>query len=311
MKLSVVSTLYGSAPHLEEFHARMSHATRAVAGDDYEIILVNDGSPDDSLELAIQLLGDDNHLRIVDLSRNFGHHHAMISGLEQARGERVFLIDSDLEEDPDWLLKFWETMQDKSCDSVYGVQEQRKGGMVERFSGWIFYILFNFLTGFEFPKNIVTARLMNRAYLDAFLGHRERELSIGGLFFITGFDQCAVTVKKLHLSPSTYTLARKLSVFVNSVVSFSSKPLVGIFVFGMSVFLLSLFVSAYYVINAMILGEPPSGWTSLMVSVWMLGGLIISCIGIVGIYLSKVYNETKARPRAIVRRILERETNQS
>jgi putative glycosyltransferase len=100
MKLSVVATLYRSAAHLREFHRRATEAARAYAGEDYEIVLVNDGSPDDSLALAVQLAAADPRLVVVDLSRNFGHHKAMMTGLAHAHGERVFLIDSDLEEDP-------------------------------------------------------------------------------------------------------------------------------------------------------------------------------------------------------------------
>lgn len=305
MRLSIVSTLYQSATHLAEFHDRMAKAAEALVGDDFEIILVNDGSPDNSLEIARNLVSEHPWLRVVDLSRNFGHHHAMIAGLAQARGDRIFLIDSDLEEDPGWLLEYSAVMDQSGCDSVYGVQKRRKGNWSERVSGWIFYELFIRLSGFDFPRNIVTARLMTRRYLDAFLRHREHELSIGGLFFITGFEQRSVTVSKMALSESTYTFARKFTLLVNSVVSFSSKPLVSIFFLGLGVFTLALIVSAFYVINALLLGQPPSGWTSLMVSVWMLGGLIISCIGIVGVYLSKVYNETKNRPNSIIRQVIE------
>ena len=106
MKLSIVATLYQSAAHIIEFHQRASAAARQLAGEDYEIVLVNDGSPDNSLELVIQLTEEDSHTVVVDLSRNFGHHKAMMTGLEHSQGERVFLLDSDLEEEPEWLHEF-------------------------------------------------------------------------------------------------------------------------------------------------------------------------------------------------------------
>ena len=123
MKLSIVATLYRSAPHLREFHQRATQAASALAGNDYEIVLVNDGSPDNSLDMAVELTKQDPHVVVVDLSRNFGHHKAMLAGLTYARGERVFLIDSDLEEEPEWLGDFAQTMARESADVIYGVQE--------------------------------------------------------------------------------------------------------------------------------------------------------------------------------------------
>lgn len=306
MKLSIVATLYRSGPYIQEFHQRASTSAFSLVGNDYEIVLVNDGSPDNSLEIATTIAEKDPHVIVVDLSRNFGHHKAMMTGLSYARGERVFLIDSDLEEEPEWLIDFWGQMLKDNCDVVFGAQKNRKGGWFERLSGFVFYKIFNALAGFDLPTAMVTARLMTRRYLDALLLHRERELSIGGLYYITGFDQRSKVIKKLSSSPSTYTLRRKFSLMVNSIASFSSKPLVGIFFFGLSVLALSLGIILYFAINALFFGYPPTGWTSLIISVWALGGLVISCIGIVGIYISKIYEETKQRPYTIIRDVYQK-----
>ena len=157
MKLSIVATLYQSAAYVVSFHQRASAAARQLVGDDYEIILVNDGSPDNSLDVAVQLTQIDDHVVVVDLSRNFGHHKAMMTGLSHATGERVFLIDSDLEEEPEWLIIFSEVMLRDPCDVVYGIQEQRKGGFFERWTGQWFYRFFKAFTGLALPENIVTA----------------------------------------------------------------------------------------------------------------------------------------------------------
>ena len=119
MKLSVVATLYQSAAHVEEFTQRASAAACSLVGDEYEVVLVNDGSPDSSAELAIQLTEQDAHIVVVDLSRNFGHHKAMMTGLAHSRGERVFLIDSDLEEQPEWLLTFASRMAEGNSCLLY------------------------------------------------------------------------------------------------------------------------------------------------------------------------------------------------
>lgn len=303
MKLSIVATLYQSAPYIREFHERTSSAAKQLVGDDYEIVLVNDGSPDNSLELAVQLTEQDHHVVVVDLSRNFGHHKAMMTGLAHAKGERIFLIDSDLEEEPEWLLDFSHQMEQKKCDVVYGVQEKRKGEKFEKWSGQWFYLLFNWITKLNLPANIVTARLMSRCYVDALLLHKEREVMIAGLWHITGFNQQAATVIKHSSSKTTYTLRRKISVLVNAVTSFSNTPLVSIFYFGITISILASIYTAYLTINWLFFTTPLSGWTSVIASIWLLGGLVISFIGVIGIYLAKIFSETKQRPYTIVRQI--------
>lgn len=303
MKLSVVATLYRSVPYIEEFHRRAAAAARQLVGDDYEIILVNDGSPDNSLEVAVEISQSDPHVIVVDLSRNFGHHKAMMTGLEHARGDRIFLIDSDLEEEPEYLAEFVERMDRASVDVVYGVQLRRKGGWFERLSGSLFYNLFDALTGTSLPRNVVTARLMTRRYVSALLLHREREVFLAGLWSITGFDQDSVQVKKHHESESTYTLKKKMSILVNSVTSFSNAPLVWIFYLGSGISSISILYIAYLLFNWAFLAAPVDGWTSVIASIWLLGGLIISFIGVLGIYLSKIFSETKQRPYTIVRQV--------
>jgi putative glycosyltransferase len=307
MKLSTVATLYQSAQHIEEFCRRMRASARQLVDDDYEIVLVNDGSPDNSLDLAIRFCESDPHVIVVDLSRNFGHHEAMMTGLAHARGERVFLIDSDLEEEPEWLLSFSEQMARDRCDVVYGVQERRKGGVFERWSGQWFYRFFHALTGVALPENIVTTRLMTRRYVDALLCHDEREVFMAGLWHITGFDQRPQTIKKHDTSETTYNFRRKMSLLVNSVTSFSNVPLIGIFYIGVAISLIAGAYTVYLLSYWMFFAKPLSGWTSVMASIWLLGGLVISFIGVVGIYLSKIFSETKRRPYTIVRQIYGRQ----
>lgn len=302
-KLSIVATLYKSAAYVDEFCRRAAAVAQASVGDSYEIILVNDGSPDDSLARAIAMSRIDPHVTVVDLSRNFGHHKAMMTGLGQARSERVFLIDSDLEEEPEWLAAFERQMSEHNCDVVYGVQASRKGNWFERWSGRWFYVFFRLMTGLHLPENIVTARLMSRRYVDALLQHDEREVFIAGLWLITGFDQQPLQVDKHTSSATTYTLRSKMSLLVNSVTSFSNGPLIAVFYVGLAILVLAVCYIVYLVGHFLVLKTPPSGWTSVMASIWFLGGLIISFIGVVGIYLSKIYSETKRRPYTIIRQV--------
>jgi putative glycosyltransferase len=303
MKLSIVTTLYQSAPYIAEFYQRTSAIAKQFAGEDYEIVMVNDGSPDNSLDLAVHLTESDSHVVVIDLSRNFGHHKAMMTGLNHTKGRFVFLIDSDLEEEPEWLISFAEHMNREKCDVVYGVQEKRKGEIFEQWSGKLFYRLFRMLTGLNLPDNIVVARLMTRRYVDALIQHCESEIFIAGLWLITGFEQQPQKIRKHSTSLTTYTLRKKISQFIDSITSFSSAPLAGIFFVGSIIFFISCLYSVYLIANWFILAQPPSGYTSLMVSIWLLGGMIIAFVGVIGIYLSKVYSETKQRPYTIVRSV--------
>jgi putative glycosyltransferase len=303
MKLSIVATLYQSAPYIGEFHQRVTTVARQFAGDDYEIVLVNDGSPDNSLELAVQLTEADSHVVVIDLSRNFGHHKAMMTGMAAASGEHVFLIDSDLEEEPEWLAAFAKQMLEDGSDTVYGVQAKRRGGLIEKITGWFFYRIFRLLTGIPQPDNIVTARLMTRRYVRALVSHQERELNIGGLWIITGFRQSKQLVRKHASSPTTYTLSRKFSHLINAVTSFSSLPLVFTFYAGLLISVSAGLFIAYLAFRYFFISTPPDGYTSIIASIWLFSGLIIFFVGIQGIYISKIFSEVKQRPYTVVRHV--------
>jgi len=303
MKLSIVSTLYYSAPSLLDFYNRIKAEVEKVSPDSYEIILVHDGSPDDSLSTAIKLADNDPNLMVINLSRNFGHWKAMMTGLKYATGEKIFIIDSDLEEAPEYLSKFYAELKYQKCDVVYGIQTKRKGNVFEKLSGLIFWKIFNFFSNVKVPSNQTTARLMTRDYVRALLLHKEREIFISGLWQLTGFDQQPLSVSKLSISKSSYTLRKKLSLFVNGITSFSNSPLIAIFYFGLFISLISLIYITNLIINWAFFLSPPDGWTSVMASIWLLGGIIISFIGIIGIYLSKIFIETKKRPFTIVKKI--------
>lgn len=305
MRLSIVSTLYQSASHLEEFYTRIRAVATALT-DDYEIVLVNDGSSDASLDIALSLFRRDPRVRVIDLARNFGHHKAMMTGLAKASGDRVFLIDSDLDEDPELLTVFHETLLRTGADVVYGVQAERRGGFLERLGGWVFFRVFNALSDWPIAANVVTVRVMTQQYVDALVEHRERETMIAGLWAITGFRQVALPIHKRSHSASTYRLAHKIAILVNSITSFSDKPLVLIFYFGFIIVWLASIAAAYLVVRRVFFGELLAGWPSLIVSVWLLGGLTLFCLGIIGIYLSKVFLETKQRPYTIIRHTYER-----
>lgn len=298
--ISVVATLYNSAGYVDEFHRRIDAAAEKI-GHDIELIFVDDGSPDDSLDKALSLSKRDERVKVVELSRNFGHHKAMMCGLSYASGEYVFLIDTDLEEPPELLVEFWSAIDKNDSDVIFGVQSQRKGGVFERFSGAVSFKLFNLLSDVPLPTNISTVRLMNRSYVDALLEHKEREVCIAGLWQITGFKQTSFAFTKGSKGSSDYSFGAKVAIFVNFLTSFSNRPLVAIFYLGSIISAFAAVAATYWITRVLFFGGFLAGWASLTVSIWLLGGLNIFSIGVVGIYLSKIFTEVKGRPNTIVR----------
>jgi len=303
--LSVVTTMYQSSPYLEEFHRRVSAQASTLAGESYEIVYVNDGSPDDSLAVALRLHRADPHVRVVDLSRNFGHHRAIMTGLEHARGELVFLIDCDLEEQPEDLARLHAELKVAVADVAFGVQTQRAGSALGRASSHAFYRIFNLLSSQAVVPDQLISRLMTQRYVRALVAHRDREIYLGGLCALAGFKQVPVAVRKLSKVTTTYTLDRRIAAFVNAVTSFSAKPLVYVFYLGCVILAGSAVAAITLIIRRLFFGVLFPGWPSLIVAVCFFGGLTVFCLGLIGIYLAKIFAEVKERPYTIVRETYE------
>lgn len=306
MQLSIVTTMYYSAPYIEEFYRRTTETAKKIT-EDYEIIFVNDGSPDNSLEITQKIYKQDKRVKIVDLSRNFGHHKAMLCGLTHAQGEKVFLIDCDLEEAPEWLINFYKQMLVDGCDVVYGIQQKRKGDWFERYTGVLAYRVFNALCNLKTENSITTARLMKKQYVKALSLFTETEPILSGICELAGFAQCTQIVNKASKGSTTYTITKKIAIVVNMLTAFSSAPLNAIFYVGFLIFSGASAYAFYLFINRLFFNKPLDGWTSIMMSIWLLGGLIVLFIGVVGIYLSRVFIEVKKRPNTIIKEIYKHE----
>jgi putative glycosyltransferase len=302
--LSIVSTMYRSRGFLEDFLSGCLEALRKINVDDFEIVLVNDGSPDDSVDYAISRRAELPSLVVVDLSRNFGHHHAMHAGLRQARGELIFLIDCDLEVPPSCLVPFFQKQRETGADLVFGYQEVRKGGWFEQWSGGIFWKGFNLLSETKIPENILTERVMTRRFVDALLSLGDRNVFLGGMMSWTGFVQIGLPVwKKQRVGQSTYTLMKRVNLMVNAVSSFSSRPLTWLFNAGVVITALSFMYVAYLLGRKMFLGDTLLGFTSLMAMISLSLGISTTALGLVGIYLGKVFNQVQNRPTYIIKDI--------
>lgn len=303
MKLSIVTSIYQSSNHIKDFYERVTYIAKNLASTSYEIIFVDDGSTDNSLSLAIQIGKKDSHVVVIELSRNFGHHKALITGLSHAKGDRVFLIDSDLEENPEWLINFNQLMNEKKCDVVFGVQRKRKGLFFEKISGGFFYIIIRFFSGLELPKNPTVARLMTKQYVLALINFRETDLYIGGIMHLAGFTQISMSVDKGFKGLTTYSTTKKITAAIDAIISLTSLPLMYLFYLGFGISLSAFAYAIYTIVNYFIYNQSIAGWSSLIISIWLLGGLLIFSVGLLGLYISKIFNQTKNRPYSIIKNI--------
>jgi putative glycosyltransferase len=302
-RLSVVTMVYRSLPFLPEFLRQMGEAIAATGIADYEILFVNDGSPDESLAYLMEAHRADHRIRVLELSRNFGHHRAALAGLHYARGELVFVIDCDLEVAPSVLPEFLKTMRQTEADVVYGVQERRRGGWVARVGGGLFWKLFNRLSDTKVPESVTSERLMKRPYVDALLSLGDRNIFLAGMMYWTGFRQVAVKVAtRSREGGSSYSLRRRVSLLIEAITSFSAVPLKLMLGFGLALTAAAVAFACFILVRKLL--DPSSllaGFTTLSLLIIGMGGVIITLMGVLGLYISRIFVQTQARPNFIVR----------
>jgi putative glycosyltransferase len=187
---------------------------------------------------------------------------------------------------------------------VFGVQKARKGNLFERISGRCFYAMFNRISEVKMPESHVTARLMSRTYLNALLSYKDKELFLGGVYELVGFQQLAVPVTKASHSKTTYTFTKKLTLIANAITSFSSAPLQIIFWTGLLISLFSLAFVLFTVYRWEVHSISP-GFTSIIASIWLIGGINIFFLGVIGLYIKKILGEVVDRPYTTIRKIYE------
>jgi putative glycosyltransferase len=272
MKISAVTTLFHSESFIKEFYERISIEIRKIT-DDYEIIFVNDGSPDNSTAAVLQLQETDSAVTLIDLSKNFGHHKAMMTGLKFADGDYIFMIDSDLEEDPELFSVFWQELNEtRTIDVVFGIQKKRKGSWFEKFSGKSYYSFLSLISKSKYPADPLTARLMTRCYVDALKQFEEKEADLWGLFVLNGFQQKSIVVNKKNKGKTTYSLRRKVGIGIDTITTLTHRPLYLIVALGLIVTFLAIINALILVINYFRMGTIAT--SSLIIgSIWLTGDL--------------------------------------
>lgn len=301
--ISIVSSLYHSENHVEEFCHRVVKVVHALM-QEYEIILVNDGSPDNSLHIATQLTNSISNLRVINLSKNFGHHYALQIGLAYSKGDYIFLIDSDLEEEPELLSIFWHNIQaDRGqTDVVYGLQGKRKGRLFEKVSGFIFYKLLAKFIYKNYQANTLTARLMTKRYVNAVLRYKEQNLDLWSIFSIVGYVQKPVVVNKLSKKSSTYSFKKKVEMATTTLCALSVRPLYFIFYVGCCIMTSLFFLMIWQWVDGKLFVNYAQ---VILFSIWFVFAAILIALGIVAIYLAKIWQQTQNRPNAIVKEVYE------
>jgi dolichol-phosphate mannosyltransferase len=283
-------------------HGRISAAAQASVGQDYEIVLINDGSRDASWKVMQRLSEGDPHLVAINLSRNHGHQLALTAGLDLCAGEEILIIDADLQDPPELLTDMRAAMKSQGADVVYAVRRKRDGETIfKKITAAFFYRMLDRITDTPIPLDTGDFRLMTRRALDAFLSLPEQARFIRGMVAWIGFKQVPFPYDRheRHAGESKYPLAKMIRFALDAITGFSTAPLrfashVGLLLTGASALLV------LYILVGWLFGAAIPGWTSLMLVVVVLGAVQMFVLGMIGEYLGRLYVESKRRPLYLV-----------
>lgn len=300
--LSVVIPCYNEAACLELLHARVSAAAQAAVGDDHEIVLINDGSKDDSWAVMQRLAASDPRLVAINLSRNHGHQLALTAGLDLCAGAQILIIDADLQDPPELLSDMRRTMVEQRADVVYAVRRKRAGETIfKKATAAAFYRVLDRVTDTPIPLDTGDFRLMSRRALDALIAMPEQARFIRGMVAWVGFRQVPFPYDRAerHAGETNYPLGKMIRLAFDAVTGFSTAPLrwashVGLALTGVSALLV------VYIIIGWLTGSAVQGWTSTMLVTVILGAVQMFVLGMIGEYLGRLYIESKRRPLYLV-----------
>jgi dolichol-phosphate mannosyltransferase len=303
--LSIVVPCFNEEACLPALHARLTAAAKNAVGEDYELVLVNDGSRDGSWAMMQRMAAEDRHLVAVNLSRNHGHQLALTAGLDLCRGETILIIDADLQDPPELLSEMLTAMRAEDADVVYGVRRSRLGETAfKRATAHGFYRLLSRATEVDIPLDAGDFRLMSRRALDALLAMPEQARFIRGMVAWIGFRQLpfAYDRQERFAGATKYPFGKMVRFALDALTGFSSAPLKLASHVGLALSALSLLL-VLYIAYAWIAGQSIQGWTSLMLVVVVLGAVQMFVLALMGEYIGRLYNEAKRRPLYIVQEV--------
>jgi dolichol-phosphate mannosyltransferase len=300
--LSIVSPVYNAAECLSELHRRVSAAAGTITPD-FEIILVDDASPDNSWSGIEQLAKKDPKVRGLLLTRNFGQHHAITAGLSVACGEWVVVMDCDLQDPPEAIPRFYETAVSGGHHCVMGLRKQRKDSMWKRMQSHAFYRVFSFLTEIEYDERVSNFGIASRQVVNEINGMGESVRYYPGFLFWLGYPTAFIEVEheERFAGKSSYTFVKLLKHSQNIILAHSTKPLRLAVNFGLWLSIGAFLAGLIYFFYALRFGSQVMGWPSLMISIMFSTGAIILTLGILGLYIGRIFVEVKRRPLYVVR----------
>ena len=300
--ISVVIPVFNNEDTLVELAKRLSSTLHEISSE-YEIIFINDGSYDNSNSILIEIAQNQSEIKIITLSRNFGQHPAICAGFEHAKGEVIILMDADLQDRPEDIPNLIHLLESSNSDIAYTIKEYSNKLIRYRFSSMIFHYIFSKIVKTKVPLNIGTFRAFNKQVLDAILKFKEVNILYGPLMFYVGFRSCYLKLPymdRIH-GKTSYTLAKRLQLAINSLVSYTAIPHQISIVFGSSLLIISLIYSLLIVIQYFIVGSAlPDGSTLILLFICLTLGSMMLFLGIIGNYIFRVYQEVLNRPRYLV-----------
>lgn len=309
-KISVVIPMYNEQEVAKECYKRTKNVLNNLTEYNYEIIIVDDGSKDNTLEIIEEISKIDEKVKIISFSRNFGHQAAVTAGLKETTGDAVVIIDADMQDPPETIEKMVE-LWEQGNDVVYAVRTKRKGESVfKTFTAKMFYKILYSLSDIKIPKDTGDFRLADRKVIDVINSLPEHNKYLRGLFCWAGFKQKPLKyIRNERYSGKTkYSLKKMIKLAYDGIISFSSKPLKIISIIGVFSIILSFLILVYTVCSYIFKwNQLTAGWTSIMISITFFSGVQLLSIGIISEYISRIYDEAKCRPEYIIKRKIDNE----
>lgn len=298
--ISIVSPVYRAEKILPILVSEINLVMERI-GEDYEIILVDDRSPDNSWEVMKVLSSQNSKIKSIRLSRNFGQHSAIFAGLTKTKSDWVVVMDCDMQDQPKEIAKLYKKALE-GYDIVLGQRENRKDKFLKKLSSKLFYKVFNYLSGGQFNNEIGNFGIYKKKVIDSILNINDYIKFFPLFINWVGFRNISIPIEhgEREEGKSSYSISRLLKLAFNVIISFSDKPLRLFINFGLGISILSFILGIYYLYLAITHRITQPGFSSLILSIWFLSGIIISCIGIVGVYLGKTFDQTKNRPTFII-----------
>jgi polyisoprenyl-phosphate glycosyltransferase len=300
MLLSIIIPVYKAQNTIDELLERCKAAVQFTAGD-YELVLVEDGSPDGTWDSIVQKCQTEKNIRAIKLSRNFGQHHAITAGLDYCSGDWVVVMDCDLQDRPEEIERLYNEAQ-KGVDIVFARRMKRKDSAIKKIQSKLFYGLFSYLTGIKYDGTVGNFGIYSRKVIESVKSMKEPMRAFAPMVRWVGFSRSFVDVEHAARinGTSTYNFKKIFVLATDIIFSYSDKPLKLITRLGFIISFVSFLVGTYYFIQYHAGKILVSGYTSIIISIWFLSGLIILNLGILGLYVSKMFAGIKNRPLYIV-----------